>query len=436
MSELAAALPPSNGTRQPPTDEVGAVGLPQYSGRVYDEPLAELQGLRGVKVYREMGTDPVVGAVLFAVDELVRRVEWSAEPASDDPGDRALGDFVLGGLNDLNRPWSEVVSTIGAKHQYGWAYTEVVYKRREGWRGEHRSRHTDGLTGWRKFAPRLPETLVSWDLDDSGGVAGMVQAPAPDYRQRTIPISRAALFRTTTARDSPEGSSRLRTAYRPWYFKRRFEVTEAIGIDRDLSGLPVARVPADHLAADASPAKVAAANEMLDIASRVRRDEEGAILLASDRDASGNYRFDIELVSAPAARPVDVDKVIVRYDQRIAMTCLADFILLGHSRVGTEALAESKSELFLLALNTSVQQDADVLNSHVVPRLLEANGWDPARSPKLVPGSVERVDLKELGEYITALAGAGAPLFPDAELSDYLLRRAHLPTSGAAMQEA
>jgi hypothetical protein len=40
---------------------------------------------------------------------------------------------------------------------------------------------------------------------------------------------------------------------------------------------------------------------------------------------------------------------------------------------------------------------------------------------------VETVDLNELGEYIAKLSQAGAPLFPDEELENYLRRQAALP---------
>jgi hypothetical protein len=40
---------------------------------------------------------------------------------------------------------------------------------------------------------------------------------------------------------------------------------------------------------------------------------------------------------------------------------------------------------------------------------------------------VETPDLKELGDYITALSGAGMPLFPDDQLEDYCREAASLP---------
>jgi hypothetical protein len=58
-----------------------------------------------------------------------------------------------------------------------------------------------------------------------------------------IPIEKMLLFRTTVQRNNPEGRSMLRTAYRPWRNKKRIEEIEGVGIERDLAGLPMARIP-------------------------------------------------------------------------------------------------------------------------------------------------------------------------------------------------
>jgi hypothetical protein len=55
------------------------------------------------------------------------------------------------------------------------------------------------------------------------------------------------------------------------------------------------------------------------------------------------------------------------------------------------------------------------------------NGWSTERIPSLVPGDIESVDLNELGEFITKLSGAGAPLFPNKNLENHLKKIAGLP---------
>lgn len=111
--------------------------------------------------------------------------------------------------------------------------------------GRTRSKYADGLIGWRKLPIRAQETLYQWEYDDEDNLKGMTQMPPPSYNLYTIPIEKALLFRTKSRKDNPEGRSILRNAYRSWYFKRRIQEVEGIGIERDLAGLPVIYGPSD-----------------------------------------------------------------------------------------------------------------------------------------------------------------------------------------------
>ena len=56
--------------------EIGSSGLVQYGGEVREDFLRQLQGRRGYATYREMSDNhPVIGAVLYSIEMLVRGVE-------------------------------------------------------------------------------------------------------------------------------------------------------------------------------------------------------------------------------------------------------------------------------------------------------------------------------------------------------------------------
>src|SRR5690606_26845233 len=97
--------------------------------------------------------------------------------------------------------------------------------------------------GWARIPSRSQHTLYGWQFADNGDIKGFIQQAPPKYETITIPLSKGLLFRTKIARDNPEGRSLLRNAYRPWYFKKRIEEIEGIGIERDLAGLPVLQAP-------------------------------------------------------------------------------------------------------------------------------------------------------------------------------------------------
>src|SRR5579859_4775192 len=64
-------------------EEYGRTGLRHWGGFVFEEWLRELQqDRRAAEVYREMSDqDPIVGAILYAIEMLMRRVSWWTEPA-------------------------------------------------------------------------------------------------------------------------------------------------------------------------------------------------------------------------------------------------------------------------------------------------------------------------------------------------------------------
>jgi hypothetical protein len=412
--------------------EVGASGLKRFSGFVYEEFLRELVGWKGVAIYKEMANnDPTVNAVLFAITMLCRGVQWRAKPASEQPYDKEAADFLESCMNDMSQSWTDTISEILTMLQYGYSAHEIVYKRRCGQSGPGwmKSKHADGRIGWRKIPLRSQDTIYRWLFDDHGGIKGVQQLAPPHYYLTEIPIEKMLLFRTAIDKNNPEGRSILRGAYRPWYMKKNIENIEAIGIERDLAGLPVALVPPELLSSGANAGQKAILQNLKEIVTNIRRDEQEGIVFPMAYDTNGKLMYELKLLSTGGQRQFDTDKIIQRYDQRIAMTALADFILIGHSNVGSFALQSSKTELFSVAIGAFLDIIADVFNRFAIPRLFELNDFEVTDYPTLVHGDLETIDLKDLGAYISSLASAGYPLFPstDGELEKYLMKIAGLP---------
>jgi len=415
------------------TSVVGSSGLVHYSGYVSEEFLTALKGSKGVKIFKEMrDNDPVIGAVLFAIDMLLRGVEWRVEGESKSPDDEAAAVYVDECMKDMRVRWSDLISEILTMLTFGWALFEVVYKRRNGVKDDPyaSSKYDDGKLGWGSIELRAQETLLNWNIADRGELLGMVQQSAPRYQVVEIPMSKCLLFRTTSHKNNPEGRSVLRNAYRPWYFKKRIEEVEGIGVERDLAGLPVILAPSRIMSSTASSDDQAIFAELKKIVTGIRRDEQEGVIMPSDVDESGKPLYELKLLSTGGSRQFDTDKIVNRYDQRIAMTVLADFILLGHEKVGSFALSSDKTDLFAVALGAWLMSIADVLTDEA-NKLLSLNGM-PGRV-RLAHEDIEGPDLVELGDYVTKITGAGVPLFPDPELEGYLKKAANLPSSDESL---
>jgi Protein of unknown function (DUF935)./NAD:arginine ADP-ribosyltransferase. len=402
---------------------IGRTGLRQWSGRIDEEFLKELKNDRKYQVYKEMSeNDPIVGAVLRAIEFLIRGVAWRIEPEDqEDDANRQLAEDIEKRIHGMRRSWSEILVEILSFLPYGWSFHEILYESKP-----------DGVY-WADWPIRSQDTLLKWEFEkDAEGkdtdrfVAMTQQIPTDTRRTRTIPLEKGLLFRLESHKNNPEGRSILRNAYLPWYYKTHLSRIEAIGIERYLAGYPVLYVPGEVLDTPNSPAYAAAQK----IVTNIKRDEQEGALLSSARDQSGNLMWELKLVAGDGGETVAglSDKAIQRYDQRIAMTCLADFVLLGHEKVGSFALAGSKTDVFALALAAILDSICGTINRYAIPRLAELNGWPAENLPKLVHGDIEMPDLQELGAYITALSGAGIPLFPDMKLENRLRELGGLPT--------
>ena len=405
--------------------EIGTSGLRRSGGYINEEFLQNLQGVKGFKVYREMhDNDPVIGAILYAIDKVITRLEWHVE--GEDP--RTV-EFVDECLNDMSDSWDSTLQNILSMLVYGWSFHEIVYKVRRGYTNDPKthSRYSDNRIGWRKFAVRAQETLQEWMIDPNGGIQGMIQMdPSAGKGLARIPMDKALLFRTTTNRNNPEGYSLLRNAYRPWFYKRRIEEIEAIGIERDLAGLPMAYVPPEYLSSTATPAQKAVLQAITEIVQNVKRNEQEGIVFPAAYDEAGNRIFDLTLLSASGGRQFDTGAVIQRYDHRIAMSLLSDFLLLGSDRVGSFSLGTAKIDLWTLAVDSIAKSIAEVVNAHAIPRLLKLNAMRIDKLPYITYGQVNSVELIEVADFVSKLAAAGV-IMPDRELEAHLRNMADLP---------
>ena len=405
--------------------EIGRVGQRRYGGIFYEEFLSELRGRKGAEVFTEMSNnDETIGAILFAIEMLVRQASWNVEPGGSTAKDREAAEFVKSCMDDMQQTWIDTISEILSFLTYGWSFHEIVYKRRMGRTKDNRtsSKYDDGLIGWMKLPIRSQETLYQWEYDDHDNLIGMTQMPPPDFGLITIPMNKAMLFRTRSRKDNPEGRSILRTAYRSWYFKRRIQEIEGIGIERDLAGLPVITTPEGMDIWDKDDEDMNAIRTGLEaIVKNIRRDSTEGLVLP--------FGYTFELTSTGGSRQFDTNSIIARYDTKISQTVLADFIQLGHESVGSFALSSDKTNLFSMAICAFLDIICQTFNSQGIPALIDINGDHFAGVtdyPRLTHGDIEDVDLATVATFIKDMTSIGV-IIPDESLEDYVRQLGKLP---------
>ena len=419
------------GASTDPLIELGTTGLDVQGGEIHEEFLPPLQGPKGAELYKQMrDNDAVVGSMLFAIEMLIRQVEWRVVPGGESSQDDEAAEFLTSNLADMSDTWEDTLAAILSFLTFGYSVVEPVYKQRNGPTDDIAtfSQFDDGRIGWRKLPQRAQETIDRWEFDDlSGELCGLTQIAQPDFRPRPIPVERFLLFRTTTIKGNPEGRSILRNAYRSYYFKRRVEEIEGIGVERDLAGLPVAFVPPSVLDRNAGAAERGLRSQLELLVRNVKRDQKEGMLFPLAYDKDGRQTYDFKLLSTGGRRQFDTNAIIGRYDTRIAQTVLADFVMLGHEQVGSFALAESKTNLFAVALGAWLDSIEDIFNRKAIPPLFALNTFAVDQPPTLKHGDIENRDLGSLGDLLLKLAQAGMPLIPDAELERAVRLTAGLP---------
>jgi hypothetical protein len=414
-------------------DILGAPGLKQFSGKISEEFLPDLKGDKRVRMFREMAdNEPVISGVLYAIRTLCRQTSFDIREAEDTPEAKEAAEFISSCLfEDMDTTWTDTLSEILSFLTYGFSVHEITYKIRRGPTEEDprfRSRFNDNKIGLRGLPVRGQDTVSEWDIDpDDGSILGVYQQPPPSYGTRYIPREKFVLFRADAHKNNPEGRSILRGAYTSYYYKKKIQTYEAIGISRDLAGLPVLEVPLQILSSNASAAERSVLSAMKDMVQRVGRDEYESIILPAEQLPDGSpsgYR--LKLLSAGGRRPIDVNEIVKRYESRIAMSMLGEFILLGSESVGSFALADTKTSLFSQALGTFLDSIVSEINNNVIPKLMRLNGYDESLTPRLAYDDVETPDLGQLAGAISGLVGSGL-ITPDDKLEDYLREYANLP---------
>ena len=414
-----------------PLDILGSTGLNRSGGIINEEWLANLKGSNAVEVYRQMrDNDAIIGAFMLTVESLIRQVRFYTQPADKSPEALRESKFIESCMGDMSHTFSDFLSEVLSMLVYGWSYFELVYKVRKGpdqKDSKYRSSHNDGRIGWRKISIRGQDTLDRWDFDVDGGIKGMWQVSPPSYNLVFLPIEKSILFRTQTNRNNPEGRSILRNGFRSWYFKKKLEEIEAIGVERDLSGLPVLEVPPEIMSPAASASDKALRNNLESMIQQIKRDEREGMVLPSELDQDGKptgYRF--RLLSSGGRRAVDVDGAIKRYESRLAMSVMAEFLLLGTDKVGSFALASTKTHMFSVALGAIIDSVCQTFNRFAINRLMLLNGVPQNLWPKLSHGDIEVPELKEISGYVNSLVNSGI-LVPDEPLELRMREIAGLP---------
>lgn len=388
-------------------NEVGRTGLLEFAGQVSESYTSKLEWPAVYDVYDEMRRrDPTIRTMWNALVMLSRTAQWYFEPESESAEDRAAADFLDDCLHDMSHTPADAIEDALTCVMFGWSWLEICYKRRE---------EREGYIGWRKWAVRRQSSFHKWQFDETGGLQALVQRPAPDYEEITIPIQKSLHFTFQRDGGNPEGLALLESLYETWYYLKNLQIINGIGWQRSFVGLPTFEFEEKPSSEDQS--------QVESVGQALAVDAKQYVSVPS------GVNFSLTSVSNTNAEAL---LSTIRYYRLLMLqTMLADFINLGTGQTGSWALGSDKSQLFLMATDGTLDRLASVVNRFAVPRLLQYNPQIKGRA-RLTHTKVEKPALGQLGNWLQQV---GDLLTWTPEDENWIRKRTGMPTAGVGSRE-
>lgn len=390
--------------------EIGAVGLPIFSGYVALDVNPKLRGVQAAKVYREMILDePAAGAFVGACNTLFR-TDMQVEPGGTTEADKKAAEFLGQCLHDMRDDLSTNLRQLNSVVPFGWCVQELVYKRR----GPNTSKFPDGRIGWADWAIRRQESLYRWTNEPNGRVLSFQQRPAPSFELRDIPLTKAIHLVADDTEGSPEGRSALRGMYRQAYFVKNFELLLGISLERFGTGIPVFKQTEN---ADVTQAHL----DTFDLIARGLRQNEEAYIRVP-------FGYDFRFEPSPGLDAQTYLEAITRFRTWALSTVLGEFIALGMGGAsGSRALGDSKIDLFLKSLTGYQDRMCAALNRQAVARLFKYNDFGKLTDlPRVSLPAAREYDLAGLASFAEILERIGA-FHPTAQDEEMLRKVSDFP---------
>ncbi len=383
---------------------LGAGGPSSSLGQIAEEAESKLKGTAKYTEFQKMSdTDSVCGGILLAITGILQNITWKVD---NDP---------YGILEESldNVGWYDMITDIVSYLTYGFSLFEGTLKLNK------RKKYV-----WKALEGRPQTSVKRWVFDRRNRPIAFVQKRPSDKREVEIPLVRCLHFRTTTFKDNPEGKSIMRNGYRDWYYRTNIERIESIGIERDLTGLPILKPSEDADLTDDEGTINDLGTWAWQVVQRIKRNEQEGVVLP--------FGWEFELLGSPGKRQFDLNAVIQRYDSRIALSMLSQFLILGiASSSGSFALSKEQSELFYKAVEGFAANIAHTVNTQFIGASGLATLNNLKTPPKLVPIGANRPDLGEIASFLGRLLKFNV-IQPDDRLEQELRRMAFLPEKESA----
>lgn len=399
--------------------EMGYSGMSIFSGITQDEMYRELTFPNSLKTYKKMSYHTSINSCLNLYDNLISKVTWRVVPPPNaTEKEKQEAEFINQCLQDMQTPLRRVVKDALSSNIYGFSVLEKVFYRRTNSNG---SLYNDGKIGIKKIAHRNQESIKNFVFSaDGNDVIGVKQSLAGANGNRytqaktdvVIPRNKFILVTAGRNREDPYGVSPLRDAWLSYTYLVLTEEAEATGLQKDLAGTPLLRIPATYLSADASPEQKQLYEGFKNIVRNIQVNNQSGLILPSDQSQeTKSYLFDFELIPSQGnGKTFATDKIKQYFQNQIYTSLGADVLLLGSSSSsgGSYALATVKNTLTGTRAEAMLDGLVECFNQDLIKHLYELNGMDATRMCTLDYENLHAPDLDMVSRFIQRTKAVGA----------------------------
>ncbi|MCL5105537.1 MAG: DUF935 domain-containing protein [Armatimonadetes bacterium] len=388
--------------RSPPFGEIASTRGPLASlASVAPYNPDDLIGKRGYAVYDQMQRDAQVQACLTIKKFAVLSRGWEVHPASDDPQDRKVAEFVRFALEDMRGSILDVLFNVLDALAKGFSVLEMNYRviDREPYRG---------MVGFASIKSKDPSTFA-FDTDEYANIRSLKRTgfgfggeAVSGMNSRNTTADRASLppekfvvYSHMPRYESPYGTSDLRAAYKHYWSKD--VLMRFLNLYLEKYGSPTAKGSYKR----GTPKT--AQDDLLRVLDKIQ--QETAIVIPDD--------VTVDLMEAQRGGEAGYLQAIEFHDKQIAKAILSQTLITDEGvRVGSFALAKVHLDVLKMCLK-KLKRDLEesVMQEQVIRRLVDYN-FSVTSYPTFSLGPVEDRDLEQLAGVISALV-SGKVINPD-----------------------
>lgn len=359
----------------------------------------------------------IIGAAFRLRNNLIAKPNWSFEPVDESPEAEAAKEFAERLVKDQSGKWQTFVRHAGMFRFMGSACLEWTAKRAE-----------DGAILIHSVEPRPMRTIQRFDVDEEGSVTGFWQNT--NYGEEFfLPRWKTIWLVDDQVGGDIDGFGLLRHCFEPAERLKNFLELETIGYEKDFRGIPIGKAPLSAINAavqngdiEAADAK-AALKSLEDLVTMTRKQgSTGAIIDSAVYEGTGSSgdgrmvsaipQWGVDTLKGDTKGQAEIAKAIERINYEIARILSAESLLLGSSNVGSQSLANTKSDTLHQQINSDLKDIAATFKEDLFKPFFRLNGMDENLVPNIVVEEVSNRDAVEAAKTLKEMVAAGATFSP------------------------